>query len=146
LLGGLLAGTVDIGSACIIYRTMPSIILQAIAGGVLGMSTFARGWASVTLGLALQWGMSSLIAACCVLAHNRLAFFRRRWLVAGVVYGVITFIVMNCVVVPLSASRTAPHFSAPWLIKNLIAMVLFGLIIAAVAQRYALESQLRFKL
>ena len=134
-----MAGTVDVGSACLIYKTTPLIILQAIAGGVLGNSTFERGWWSVTLGLALQWGMSIIIAACCVLASHKSDLLARRWIFAGCVYGVMTFIVMNYIVVPLSASLTTPHFSAPWLVKNMLAMLLFGLIISGVATRYTLK-------
>jgi hypothetical protein len=135
-IGGLVAGTVDVGSACIIYKAPPAIILQAIAGGVLGLATFDEGWWSVTLGLALQWVMSMLIATCCVLASSRNSFLRRRWVVAGCIYGLIILLVMNYVVVPLSASRTTPHFSIPWLIKNTLAMLLFGVIISGVAYRY----------
>ena len=142
-IGGLVAGTVDVGLACAIYRTTPLIILQAIAGGLLGMSAFERGWSSGALGLALQWGMSLLIACCGVLASNQSAFLARRWVTAGCLYGVITFIVMDYIVVPLSASGTQPHFSAPWLVKNMLAMLLFGLIISGVAHRYARRAQRR---
>ena len=76
---GLLAGAVDVGSACVIYRTTPAIICQAIAGGVLGMSTFEAGWWSVVLGVALQCAMSLAIAACIVLASNQSRFLARRW-------------------------------------------------------------------
>jgi hypothetical protein len=136
-IGGLLAGAVDVGSACAIYKTTPNIIFQAIAGGLLGMSTFEEGWWSVALGLALQCAMSLTIAACCVLASNQSGFLARRWVYAGCIYGVIIFLVMNYIVVPLSASRTTPHFSATWLIKNVVAMLLFGLIISSVTHRYA---------
>jgi hypothetical protein len=132
-IGGLVAGTVDIGSACVIFRTTPVIILQAIAGGVLGMPTFDGGWRSAILGLALQWGMSMVIAACCVLASSRIELFARRWMVAGCIYGVVTFFVMNDIVVPLSASRMTPHHTAAWFGKNMLAMLLFGAIISGVA-------------
>jgi len=135
-IAGLLAGAVDVGSACAIYKTTPIIIFQAIAGGVLGMSTFEAGWWSVILGVALQGAMSLAIATCCVLASNQSQFLARRWIYAGCIYGVIVFFVMNYIVVPLSASRTTPHFSTAWLIKNVLAMLLFGLIISGVAHRY----------
>jgi hypothetical protein len=135
-IGGLVAGTVDVGLACVIYKTTPVFILQAIAGGVLGMSTFDVGWRSVTLGLGLQWVMSLIIAACCVLASNQSGLLARRWVSAGCIYGVVVFWVMNYIVVPLSASRTTPHFSAAWFVKNMLAMLLFGLIISGVAHRY----------
>lgn len=135
-IGGLIAGTVDIGSACVIFKTTPLIVLQAIAGGVLGMSAFKGGWWSAVLGLALQWTMSIGIAACCVFASSRINLLARRWIVAGCVYGVVTFVVMNYVVVPLSASRSTQHHSAAWFYKDMLAMLLFGVIITAVASGY----------
>jgi hypothetical protein len=136
-IGGLIAGTVDVGAACAIYKTTPLIVFQAIAGGILGRATFESGWPSGALGLALQGGMLLLIASFCVLAGNQFSVLARRWAAAGCLYGVITFIVMDYIVVPLSASRTQPHFYLPWFIKKMLAMLLFGLIISGVAHRYA---------
>ncbi len=134
-LGGLVAGTVDIGSACVIYNATPFIILQAIARGVLGKSSFEQGWRSAILGLALQWGMSILIAACCVGSSARVTFFKRNWVAAGLTYGVITFFVMNYVVVPLSAIGKIQRMSAALFAENVLAMLLFALIITSIATR-----------
>jgi uncharacterized membrane protein YagU involved in acid resistance len=82
------------------------------------------------LGLALQWAMSVLIAAIFVLASRGLLVLRRAWLTAGVAYGVVIFCVMNYLVVPLSAVEHAPHFTALSFAENMLAMLLFGVIIA----------------
>jgi hypothetical protein len=42
-LGGFIAGTIDIGAACLINSAKPSVILQAIASGLLGKSAFGGG-------------------------------------------------------------------------------------------------------
>lgn len=133
---GVAAGTVDVGAACLIYQVSPFIILQAIAGGLLGSETFSMGGSSAILGLALQWAMSIVIAGCCTLATERLATLRRHWIVAGLVYGSVTFLVMNGLVVPLSASSTKPHLTWPWFVKNLLAMWVFGLIVTAITSRW----------
>jgi hypothetical protein len=97
LLGGFIAGTIDIGSACLINGAKPSVILQAIAGGLLGKSSFAGGPATVVLGLVLQWAMSIVIAAIFVVTSRWRPVLRRRWITAGLAYGVAVFIVMNYV-------------------------------------------------
>jgi hypothetical protein len=57
---------------------------------------------------------------------------RASWL-AGLVAG--TFIVMNLVVVPLSAFAPRPvHVSLTWIGFNILAMLLFGTIIALLAR------------
>ncbi|MGH8281086.1 MAG: hypothetical protein ACRESA_07855 [Gammaproteobacteria bacterium] len=129
--GGLIAATVDIGAASLINWLSPVIILHAIASGALGKASFAGGAGAAVLGLVLQWFMGLLIAAIFVLMASRLAWLRRRWVFAGIAYGVVVFFVMNYVVVPLSAAPfPAHHFGVREFIENLLAMVLFGLIIS----------------
>lgn len=134
LVGGLVAGTLDIGAAVLISGKGPGTILQFIAMGVLGKASMQGGTGSMVLGLALQWAMSLIIAAIFVLASVRLPILRRQWLIAGLAYGVPVFCVMEFVVVPLSAIQHMPHFTTLSLAKNLAAMMAFGLIIAAAAR------------
>lgn len=139
LAGGLIAGTIDIGAACLINQRGIPFILHAIAGGLLAERSFSGGAATAALGLVLQELMGILIAAIYVYASNRLPDLRRRWIVFGLAYGVVIFIVMNYIVVPLSAWHHVPQFVASKFVANLAAMLLFGLIVAAFAGRLALN-------
>lgn len=134
LWSGLLAGTVDIGAASLINGINPLIILRAIATGLLGPAAFRGGVPASVLGLVLQWAMSLLIAAIFVFASRRLGWMRKRWVAAGLAYGVVVFVVMEYVVVPLSAAEH-PHFTTVSLLENVLAMLLFGLIVSYFAQR-----------
>jgi hypothetical protein len=134
LFAGLIAGTIDIGAAALINAASVEVILKAIASGVLGKASFERGLQAATLGLFLQWGMSILIAAIYIVTARRIEVLRRRWVAAGLSYGVAIFFVMNYVVVPLSAIGRVPHFTAVRFMENLLAMLLFGLIVAFFAR------------
>jgi hypothetical protein len=135
LLAGLVAGTLDIGAACLINHVGPIIICQAIARGILGKPSFDEGLASAAFGLVLQWLMSILIAACCFFASRRLPRpLKGHWVGTGLLFGVVIFLVMNYIVVPLSAVGHRPHFDASKLIENLIAMLVFGLIVSFFAR------------
>jgi uncharacterized membrane protein YagU involved in acid resistance len=136
LYGGLVAGTLDIGAAAMIYRLNPLIILRAIASGLLGAAAFHGGLPVSLLGLALQWTMSLLIAAIFVVAARHMAWMRLRWIAAGLAYGVLVFVTMEFVVVPLSAAAK-PRFTVASLLENVLAMLLFGLIVAFFARRLA---------
>ena len=103
VLGGLVAGTVDIGAAMLISGKSMAFILQFIASGAVGKSAFNGGTGTVVLGALLQWAMSLIIAAIFVFASLRLPWMRRRWAAAGLAFGVATYFVMTYVVVPLSA-------------------------------------------
>jgi hypothetical protein len=137
LLGGFVAGTIDIGAAALINAASPILILHFIAGGLLGKAALADGASVAILGLALQWIMSLIIAMVYVVATRRLSILRRLWIVGGLAYGAVIFFVMNYIVVPLSAWATWPHFTAAKFVENMVAMLLFGLIVAFFAQRSA---------
>jgi len=141
LLGGLVAGTIDIGAAALINFASPIRILYFVAGGLLGKSALAGGASIALLGLVLQWLMSLIIAAVYVVAGRRLPILRRRWLVGGLAYGVVTFFVMNYVVVPLSAWAKAPTFTVEKFVENMLAMLLFGLIVGYFSQSRTLEGK-----
>lgn len=136
LVGGLVAGTLDIGAAALINMIDPRTILRFIAGGVLGKAALQGGAAAAWLGLFLQWGMSLAIAAIFVFAALRLRWLTARPVLAGLAYGVVVFVVMNYVVMPLSAWHRVNHFTPASLLWNLLAMLAYGLIIAICTRRF----------
>jgi len=130
LLGGFVAGTVDIGAAAAINGRNPILILHVIAGGVLGRASLEGGPATAVLGLFLQWGMALIIATIFVCAARYRDILRRRWFPAGIAYGVPVYLVMNFVVVPLSAWHRFPAITLYGVVANLLAMMLFGVIVS----------------
>ncbi|MGH6877598.1 MAG: hypothetical protein ACREHV_09515 [Rhizomicrobium sp.] len=140
ILGGFVAGTIDIGSATLINMVDPVVILHAIASGILGRASFFDGTPSAILGLVLQWAMSLVIAAVYVVASLYLPVLVRRWIACGLGYGVAIFFAMNYMVVPLSAAMSRPHlphFTPAHFVENMLAMLLFGLIVGFFARRSA---------
>jgi uncharacterized membrane protein YagU involved in acid resistance len=135
---GLVAGTVDIAAASIINTANPLMILLAIASGLLGKAAFHGGSGVMLLGLVLQWVMSMIIAGIFTLAAARIPALARRWVLNGALYGVAVFIVMNFVVVPLSVAPLKPGWalSAMSVVKNLLAMLVFGWVVVYAANRF----------
>ncbi|MEO6749137.1 MAG: hypothetical protein ABI294_06055 [Casimicrobiaceae bacterium] len=134
-LGGLIAGSIDIGAAALINQLGVGFILRVVAGGVLGNAALAGDASVALLGLVLQWAMSLIIAAIYLLVVRRFPMLRMHWVRAGVAYGVVIFFAMNYVVVPLSAWAKTPKFTHATFAENLLAMLLFGLIVAWFAHR-----------
>jgi hypothetical protein len=132
---GLIAGTVDIGAACTINQIGPVPILRFIASGLLGTPLAHEPWV-YCVGLILQWIMSIIIAAIFVFAASKIPALLRRWAAAGIAYGIVVYFVMTFVVVPLSRARSG-HVTMTSFIENLLAMILFGLIVAYIAKRGA---------
>jgi len=138
LCGGFVAGTIDIGSAAIINHLSPVMIMKVVAGGLLGRSAFNGDTSTAMIGMLLQWAMSLIIATIFVVAARLLPGLLRRWIASGVAYGVVTYFVMTHIVVPLSAigNGTFPPFNPVKFCGDMIAMILFGLIVAFFAQRF----------
>jgi hypothetical protein len=134
LLGGFVAGTIDIGAAVLINGRDVIYILHAIAGGLLGLASFKEGAGSAVAGLLLQWAMSFVIAGVYVAAATWMPMLKRLWIAGGLAYGVGIFFVMNYVVVLLSAYHRMAHFSPAKFAENMAAMLLFGLIVAFFAR------------
>jgi hypothetical protein len=134
---GLIAGTIDIGAACTINQIGPVPILRFIASGLLGSPLPHESWV-FCLGMILQWIMSIIIAAIFVFAAAKIPALLRRWIAAGIAYGIVVYFVMTFVVVPLSRAKSG-HVTLTSFIENLLAMILFGLIVAYMAKRGAAE-------
>ena len=135
LWGGIVAGTIDIGAACLITMRGVPYILHVIAGGLLGKEALAGDTGIALLGLLLQELMGIIIAAIYVLASVQLPLLRRHWVWCGLAYGVVVYFVMNYVVLPLSAWHIVPPFNWAKFLPNMAAMLLFGLIVAFFAAR-----------
>jgi uncharacterized membrane protein YagU involved in acid resistance len=101
----------------------------------LGQASFEGGNATALLGLALHFFIAFVMALVYVRAAHRLPVLTERPLFMGALYGVVLYLVMNFVVVPLSAIG----FHAPSLagaIRALIPHVVFvGPAIALAAAR-----------
>jgi hypothetical protein len=133
LLGGIIAGTLDIGAASLINSAKPTRILQIIASGLLGKSALADD-STVALGLALQWAMSIIIASIFVFAVRWRPVLKRHWVTVGLASGPVIYFVMNYIVLPLSAIGHAPRFRLVHFMEDIVAMMLFGLTIAFFAR------------
>lgn len=138
--GGLVAGTLDIGAAALINRVSPVLIAHYIASGVLGKAAFSIGVAAAYLGLLLQWAMSIIIAAIYWYATVRMPRLREKWWLGGLLAGVVIFLVMNFVVMPFSAApvtlrEVIARFRPAKGAEDLLAMFVFGLIVAYCARR-----------
>jgi uncharacterized membrane protein YagU involved in acid resistance len=139
VVGGLVAGTVDIGAAALINRVSPVLIAHYIATGVMGPAALSAGAAATCLGVLLQWAMSVVIAAIYWFVTARMPRLRAQWWLGGLLAGVVIFLVMNFIVMPFSAAPVTLHeviarFRPAKGAENLLAMFVFGLIVAYCAR------------
>ena len=123
--GGLIAGFVDLLMACI--QEGWDIPLY-IAAGLLGRQAIHGGLATYILGVLLHFFIAFSAAAVYYAASRRLPFMTEFPLVCGLCFGAAVELVMNLIVLPLSALHATGPFSLHYLIVGLLShMVVVGL-------------------
>ena len=141
LVGGLIAGALDITYAFILWwlraQVTPMQILQSVATGLLGKASYDGGAGTAILGAFLHFFNAMVIAAIFVGASRIWPVLARRATLFGPLYGIGVYLVMNYVVLPLSAfpPRTRPPAPVVWITGVLAHMFLIGLPIALAAKR-----------
>jgi len=145
LIGGLIAGALDITYACIfsyIRRGVtPAVVLRSVAAGALGPTARDGGMKVALLGFFFHFLIALIAAAIYVIASRAIAFMNSHAALSGILFGLCVYVVMNCIVLRLSAIHQTLW---PWQYAKsaligglLIHMFGIGLPIALVARRYS---------
>ncbi|HJS73103.1 MAG TPA: hypothetical protein VJ921_02365 [Vicinamibacteria bacterium] len=107
LSGTLTVAVLDILDAFVfagLRGVAPIRVLQGIASGLLGRESFDGGGATALLGACIHVFISFSVVSVYSLASARLSFLTRRPWIFGPLYGLLVYLFMYRVVLPLSAS------------------------------------------
>jgi uncharacterized membrane protein YagU involved in acid resistance len=106
ILATLAAGTLDLAYALGVSAwrgVAPATVCQGIASALLGPSALTGGAAMAWLGAGLHYAIMSVIVGCYYMLSRIWPQATRQVWLAGPLFGAGVFVVMNYVVVPLSA-------------------------------------------
>ncbi len=117
--GGLVGATLDLVYICalvfILHGLTPVWLLQSVAAGWLGRdAAFASGLPGAALGAASHYGIALVMASAYYLAARGVPALARRPLLYGSLYGIVLYLAMTFVVVPLSAAATGKPWTWHW--------------------------------
>jgi len=133
--GGLIAGTLDLGQAVLLFGAK---IPLAIAAGLLGPQAFGGGAATYILGVLLHFFIALTAAAVYFAASRKLRFLTESALVCGLFFGAAVELVMRLIVLPLSALHARGPYEYWDLVQGLLVhMVIVGLPISFSVRRFA---------
>lgn len=127
LAGGLLAGVLDLLFAVSFAAhggAAPSRVFQTIASGILGNAAFSGGGGVAVFGVACHFGLSFLWAALFAVVAWRCPVVTRRPFLTGVVFGIIVFVCMRLIVLPVSAYPRPVTFQALATVLDLLSHIL----------------------
>jgi hypothetical protein len=142
LLGGLIAGTLDMTAACISAwlraGVTPARVMRFIASGLLGPSALSGGAKVAALGLVLHYVIATGATAVFYFASRKLKFLIEHPVVWGILYGIPVYVFMNFIVLPLSAvPRRGGQPLSSHIIGLLILMFCIGLPISLIVRRFS---------
>ncbi|MEP7011151.1 MAG: DUF1440 domain-containing protein [Acidobacteriota bacterium] len=142
VLGGLVAGCFDILYAIIANGIRggltPLWVLQSVASGLLGKAAFDGGVPTGLLGLFCHFVIAMGASTLYFLASRKLAMLRERPLLSGALFGILVYLFMNFVVIPLSAFPFPLHYPAKRLAEGFFShAVLIGIPIAWLQKRFS---------
>jgi hypothetical protein len=105
VLSGVVGGALDLSFAFIFYGrhgASPASILRTIASGLFGTGAFGSSDWFVAAGALLHFAICVTAAGAYAVATRNAPALQRRPLLAGTLFGVLMYVVMHAVVLPLS--------------------------------------------
>ena len=136
-LATLIAGTLDILYAALLtllYGRNPANMLRYVASGPFPDAT-EWGAAGSILGLVVHFTLMTIMAAAFVVATRNWPMLTAKPIQWGIIYGLITYVIMNWVVVPMRFDAPLPPKPVNIASQLFAHIVLVGIPIALVAAR-----------
>lgn len=138
--GGLLIALGDMSFAIAVWFGWNAAgfvrVFQSIAVGVLGKASYDGGVPTAILGASLHLFMATVFVVIYTLVAQRAPALLRKPFILGPAYGVLIYLVMNFVVMPLSRVAASPTFKQPdWIVYSVLAHMVFGSIAVIFARR-----------
>ena len=115
----------------------PKRLLQGIAAGLFGRSSYQHGWITAALGLAFHFLIAFIAAAAFYAASRKIpALIKHPWF-AGVGYALVVYGFMYWIVMPLSRLHRHPVTLSYSLTAIVTHIVCVGLPISLVVHRFS---------
>ncbi len=143
-LATLICGTFDICLAMILtvcFGRKISDMLRFVASGPFPAAK-EMGTSGAILGLVVHFALMGIMATVYMLAARRIPDLTKKPITWGVIYGLVTYAVMNLIVVPLRFGTPLPPKPVSIATQLFAHIVLVGIPMALIAARY-LKSQRR---
>lgn len=106
LVAGFIAGSLDIGAAFLDYYINtgkgPENVLKFISSGIFGKTAFNEDPFMIWFGLLLHFIIAFVFTILFFILYQRIKFLRISVLLSAIIIGIVIWLIMNLIVVPLS--------------------------------------------
>jgi hypothetical protein len=144
LLATAVAGTLDILSAFFFSTQSPARILRYVASGPFGAWAADGGSLAAAVGLLVHFTIMAAMVTVFVLVAQRRPRLLRWPLLAGLAYGLLLYLIMYWIVMPLRFPDLFPVTEPIRIAKALFShLILVGIPIALITRRYGVAGHAR---
>ena len=112
-------------------------VLQSVASGVLGSESYKRGFKSAAIGAALHFLIAFVACSVYYIASRKINLLVRGPVVFGLLYGVVVYMFMYLVVLPITFKRGFSQPLSAIAVSLVIHMLCVGLPISLAVGRYS---------
>jgi uncharacterized membrane protein YagU involved in acid resistance len=137
-LAGSVCGVLDLTCATALFASKGGTferLLQFIASGALGDSSFKSGRRSAALGLLFHFAIAFTAATVYYAASRALPILLTHAVVCGILYGALLHLFMTFVVVPLSRTPKRKFSASAFLSQLAVHIFVVGLSISLIISR-----------
>jgi len=140
LMTGLIAGSLDALAAVLFFlargNKQPAALFRYIASAAYGKAAFTGGTAMVATGILFHFVIAFCWVGVYFALYPLIEKFHTSMLFDAVAYGLLVWIVMNLVVVPLSRAARRPS-SLSFILINMVILMIAIALPCAYAVRHA---------
>lgn len=140
LWSGLIAGVLDSLAGVVVYYIYfglnPLQVLQFIASGIYGPAAINGGVFMIVVGLFFHFVIAYTVAIIYFIAYPRIAILRDQKIIAGLLYGLGIWVVMNVMILPYSNIPKSPFDLSLAIVGIVWHMVLVGIPIALITSKH----------
>ncbi len=137
MLATIVAGTLDILAAVVmtlVAGRKPDGMLRFVASGPLPEAT-TWGAGGAVVGLIVHFTLMAIMATIFIVIADRQPALKAKPITWGIIYGLITYVIMNLIVVPARFGAPLPSSVMAIVPQLLFHIVLVGIPIALIARR-----------
>lgn len=139
-LAALLVGSLDIIAALVNFYSKtgrdPVIVLKYIARAVVGKEAYSGGNAMAVLGLLLHFLVAFIWTFFFFFIYPKLKLSSVNRILVGIVYGILIWIIMNYVILPMTKVPGGPFSLKQAAVDTLILIGAIGLPLSFIAHKY----------
>ncbi|MBV4356460.1 hypothetical protein [Pinibacter aurantiacus] len=137
---GLLVGSLDILAAIVNFKIAtgkdPVLIFQYIASAVFGKEAYSGGSLMPILGLIFHFIIAYIFTIIFFIIYPKMKLYRYNAFLIGIAYGILIWIAMNVIVVPLSKIGKFSFKLSGVLLQASILIVMIGIPLSLICKRY----------